>query len=254
MARIRTIKPEFFRDEDLQDLERANPGKHIMLVFAGLWGHCDKTGAFEWKPRTLKLDILPFLDFDMDETLNILQSAGFLQRYSVDDRNYGYVPTFLKHQRISGKEAQEPRRFPEQQNGKTKKQRGSTREATGKHQGRQEGNGVQEGNGIDAPLGADDRIVLEFEQWYALYPNRQARPRALKAYRGARAKVDHVALIAGVERYIRTKPDWQDWAHPATWLNNERWLDEPTATPPPARGDANADGLKDYLWEKTLNG
>lgn len=44
MARIRTIKPEFFRHEGLQDLEQANPGAYAMLVFAALWGHCDKHG------------------------------------------------------------------------------------------------------------------------------------------------------------------------------------------------------------------
>ena len=75
MARIRTVKPDFFRDEDLQDLERANPGKYTMLVFEGLWGHCDKNGNFEWKPRTLKLDILPFLDFDMADTLEVLRDG-----------------------------------------------------------------------------------------------------------------------------------------------------------------------------------
>jgi hypothetical protein len=78
MARIRTIKPEFFRHEGLQDLEAANPGNYIMLVFAALWGHCDKAGHFVWKPRSLKLDILPFLDFDIFATLNLLAGGGFI--------------------------------------------------------------------------------------------------------------------------------------------------------------------------------
>lgn len=101
MARIRTIKPEFFRHEALQDLEIANPGKYPMMVFEALWGHCDNKGRFEWKPRMLKLDILPFLPFNMAETLAILESAGMVRKYIVDGKEYGEVPTFEKHQRLS---------------------------------------------------------------------------------------------------------------------------------------------------------
>lgn len=112
MARIRTIKPEFFRHEALQDLEIANPGKYPMMVFEALWGHCDSKGRFEWKPRMLKLDILPFLPFDMAETLSILENAGMLHRYSVYGKEYGLIDTFEKHQRLSGKELTEGEKFP----------------------------------------------------------------------------------------------------------------------------------------------
>lgn len=128
MARIRTIKPEFFRHEDLQDLERDNPGKCVMLVFAGLWGHCDSKGRFEWRPRTLKLDILPFLAFDMAETLSILEGAGQVIRYSVDGREYGEIPSFGKHQRLAGKEVAEGEKYPCRTGEATGKQRGSVEE------------------------------------------------------------------------------------------------------------------------------
>lgn len=137
MARIRTVKPDFYRDEDLQDLERANPGKCAMLVFSGLWGHCDKNGNFEWKPRVLKLDILPFLDFDMADTLGCLASSGFIHRYVTDGKEYGHIPTFGKHQRIGGKEAQESGKFPNC----PPTSQGSTGEAPGKHSELQEGKG-----------------------------------------------------------------------------------------------------------------
>ena len=88
-----------------------------MLVFAGLWGHCDRHGRFEWKPRLLKLDILPFLTFDMADTLNLLVDSGFIRRYSSDGGEYGVIPTFEEHQRISGKEASDSKCFPEPQTG-----------------------------------------------------------------------------------------------------------------------------------------
>ena len=140
MARIRSIKPDFFRHEVLQDLEITNPGSYPMMVFAGLWGHCDSKGRFEWRPRQLKLDILPFLPFDMTATLEILERAGMVNRYSVEGKEYGEIPTFEKHQRLSGKEATEGEKHPS-----------PTREAIGKQQGSdreipesQEGKGMEE--------------------------------------------------------------------------------------------------------------
>ena len=164
MARIRTIKPEFFRHEGLQDLA-AEHGAHVMLVFAGLWGHCDRFGRFECKPRHLKLDILPFLEFDMAETIRILEVAGFVQTYEVGSKRYGFIPSFAEHQRFGGKEASEPARYPEPpvkqrgRNGEETKNnemaemcgenQGSNGEATVKQSPplEREGNGIREGEG-----------------------------------------------------------------------------------------------------------
>lgn len=101
MARIRTIKPEFYRHETLQDLEIANPGKYPMMVFSGLWVAADREGRFEWRPRQLKLDILPFLDFDISEVMNILADAGFLMRYQAGGVTYGAISSWERHQVIS---------------------------------------------------------------------------------------------------------------------------------------------------------
>lgn len=152
MARIRTIKPEFFRHEGLQDLEAGNPGSCVMLVFAGLWGHCDKAGRFEWKPRMLKLDILPFIDFDMGGTLALLCEAGFVRKYAIGGKQYGEIHSFEKHQRINGKEAQEPEKHPSPRDEAQEESSGSSGEAAGKLLPAQEGKGREEEgkrNGMD---------------------------------------------------------------------------------------------------------
>ena len=118
MPRIRTIKPEFFRDEILQDLQREHPELHPMLVFAALWGHCDKQGVFEWKPRQLALDILPFLWLDtsgthLGHTLAILRDAERVRLLEHDGHFYGHIPTFSSHQRITGSEGKGEPRFPD---------------------------------------------------------------------------------------------------------------------------------------------
>ena len=137
-------------------MERKNP--YAMLIFEGLWGHCDKNGNFEWRPRQLKLDILPFLEFDMAEKLDALCAAGFIKKYTHGDKTYGEIQTFEKHQRINGKEKTEPGKYPkaeiydEGSNWEALgKQRGSTGEATGTAGREEEGKRKGKGIGTESP-------------------------------------------------------------------------------------------------------
>ena len=125
MSRIRTIKPEFFRHSGLQSLEEAHQRQYPMLVFAGLLTLCDKNGTFLWQPPHIKLDVLPFIPFDMQATLETLVSSGMVIKFTADGREYGHISTFQKHQRVSGTEAKNPARYPHPMEAE-RKQRGST--------------------------------------------------------------------------------------------------------------------------------
>lgn len=81
-----------------------------------------------------------------------------------------------------------------------------------------------------------NNISSDAEEFYAAYPRKVAKPKALRAYAAARKKADHATIMAGLERYKRTKPAYADWAHPASWLNAERWADE---APQPALAPAS---------------
>ncbi len=76
-----------------------------------------------------------------------------------------------------------------------------------------------------------------FEAWYAVYPHKVQRGAAEKAF----LKAIHLAgieeLIAGVHRYIASKPADRNWQNPATWLNGKGWLDVPAqvSTSPPSQ-------------------
>jgi hypothetical protein len=192
MARIRTVKPEFFRHEALQDLEAANPGAYTMLVFAGLWGHCDKHGVFEYRPRTLKLDILPFLPFDMATTLDLLVSHGFVERVEVDGKCYGRIPSFTEHQRITGKEAQEPARheLPCEASGQQQGNNWEAPETTGR-----EGKGIgregeKEGSALAKALATPSLDSAAFTRWeaYRREIGKSLKPTSLMAAAEAMAK------------------------------------------------------------------
>ena len=73
VARIRTIKPEFFRHAGLFDLEQET-GLPLRVAFAGLWTAADREGRFAWKPRELKLDCLPFDLVDFSRVLDALST------------------------------------------------------------------------------------------------------------------------------------------------------------------------------------
>lgn len=105
MGRIRTVKPELLIHEGLQDLERQLKLPAI-LVFIGLFTQADREGRFRWKPRVLKLAILPFMPFDMDVAMNGLHYGGYIRKYEQDGELYGDIPTFSEHQKVNAHEAQ----------------------------------------------------------------------------------------------------------------------------------------------------
>lgn len=105
MARIRTIKPDFFRHEELYEAEKSS-GLPLRIAFAGLWTVADREGRFRWKPSQIKLDVLPFDSIDMTAVLDQLREHGFIQKYSVLDEEYGLIPSFKIHQVINSREAQ----------------------------------------------------------------------------------------------------------------------------------------------------
>lgn len=168
MARIRTVKPSFLRHEKLQDLEAENPNQYVMMVFMGLWMLADNKGRFEYKPRSMKLDILPFLDYSIQASLDTLEAAEFIETYYVDGQKYGLIPTFKDHQRITGKEAQDGERFPAKPTLNADSQRGITGEAPEKQLGAQEGKGKEEeregnkegeGNGQLIPSSSENILI-----------------------------------------------------------------------------------------------
>ena len=103
MARIRTVKPELFRHEDLFNLE-AETSLPIRLSFIGLFTCCDREGKFQWRPKVLKLDILPYDDVDFSRVLDALWSRGFIVKYKVENEFYGQITTFTRHQLINNRE------------------------------------------------------------------------------------------------------------------------------------------------------
>ena len=93
MARSRNIKPAFFQNEKLAELKPIN-----RLAFIALWTVCDFKGCLEYRPKRLKVQLLPYDDCNIQEIINNLIDSGFIQIYSVEDQDYIKILNFEKHQ------------------------------------------------------------------------------------------------------------------------------------------------------------
>lgn len=101
--RIRTIKPEFFLHVGLFDLEHET-SLPVRLAFAGLWCAADRRGRFRWEPRKLKAQIMPYDEIDFSRVLDALATRGFLVRYASQGIEFGWIPSFERHQIVNNRE------------------------------------------------------------------------------------------------------------------------------------------------------
>ena len=95
MARIRTVKPEFWTDEKLTECSLA-----ARLLFIGTWNFADDQGRAEYSPKRLKMQIFPADDVDVEVLADELAVHGLLRMYEADGHRYFYIPNFSKHQRV----------------------------------------------------------------------------------------------------------------------------------------------------------
>lgn len=106
MARIRTVKPEFFTS-----LSNADLSIPTRLTFIGLWTHADDEGRCVDDARLIKAAIWPLersvkaIETDLSE----LQKADKVTRYIVGNRRYLLITEWLTHQRIN---RPTPSKFP----------------------------------------------------------------------------------------------------------------------------------------------
>lgn len=100
MARIRTIKPEFFTSEDIVQLSPL-----ARLLYIALWCEADREGRLKWKPRTLKMKYLPAESCDVMPLCDELVSSNLVVPYTVGDDPYAVLPSFKKHQAINVRES-----------------------------------------------------------------------------------------------------------------------------------------------------
>lgn len=95
MARIRTIKPDFYTDGTLGECSMS-----ARYAFIGTWVFADDCGNFERSSRQFKAQVFPYDDIDCEAVLCELIEHGLLIEYEVDSKKYLHIKGFDKHQKI----------------------------------------------------------------------------------------------------------------------------------------------------------
>lgn len=83
-----------------------------------------------------------------------------------------------------------------------------------------------------------------FDDFWAAYPRKEGKGHARRAWAAAIRKGPPEVIVAAAARY-RDDPNREDafTAHPTTWLNGERWTDDPL----PGRTDSRVADLEDLI-------
>lgn len=98
MARIRTIKPEFWVDDVMVELSFAE-----RLLFIGLWNFADDDGYIENKPKRIKMQIFPADNILIEDSLSALVNAGRVEIVQSDQGELLRITNWERHQSISRK-------------------------------------------------------------------------------------------------------------------------------------------------------
>lgn len=171
MARIRTIKPEFFTSEDIVSLSPL-----ARLLYIAIWCEADKAGRLAWKPKTFKMRYLPADECSVEALCDEVVKAGLVRLYG---DGLAYIPKFAEHQHINPRETES--KLPDPDASRTRRPRASDA------QGGREGKGKEGDSPVDdeTPAGPAPLPVItiplvdgsEFEvfpskaaEWSAAFP------------------------------------------------------------------------------------
>lgn len=213
MARIRTIKPEFFTSEDIVSLS-----PYARLLYIALWCEADREGRMTWKPKTFKMRYLPGDSIEINALCDEVVNAGLVRLYG---DSLAFIPAFRAHQHVNPREAAS--QLPE-----PPKSDAMTTRAARVSDAEPHDSDVQVGKEGKEKKGT--RVDALFETFWKAYPRKVAKDDARKAFDKRKPDGEMldkmlVALEVQSKSDAWTKDGGQFIPHPSTWLNGGRWQD-----------------------------
>ena len=227
--RIRSIKPEFWRSPDVTSLPIAH-----RFLFIGLWSYVDDNGVGKDEMASVIGDLFAEdMLRDSRETvarvsegLSLLSERGLIRRYSVDSRAYLFIVKWEKHQRID--KPAKPR-FPRPDGDLPVDVSPFATPSRDSRDTLAPGTGEQGNRGTDKRhVQGKPALASEFASFWTLYPRKQGKADALKAFTAARKKTPAKTIIDGAQAYalLNIGEDKSFLKLPGGWIRGERWEDE----------------------------
>lgn len=246
MARLRTLKPSFFTNDTLAEVDPLG-----RLLFQGLWCIADREGRLEDRPKRIKAEVLPYDDCNVDAMLDELARRDFITRYTAGEQRYIQVTNFGKHQTPHIKEAASTIPAPDKHGASTVQSTTQNAASTPSYLDPDPVVGSSSGN-LDPdpppkpptpirPAAAPPETVGKsppgFDAFWEVWPHKEDKLRAQTVWRKLKPDAETMqAIIEAVPRHNAAK-DWprEGWRYcpsPARWLNERRWDDEMPDPPP----------------------
>ena len=211
MARIRTIKPEFFTSEDIVGLSLA-----ARLLCIALWCEADREGRMLWKPRTFKMRYFPADTVDIDACARELIASGLVVKYG---DGLAYIPSVSKHQHLNPRESQSSLPEPGKSDATPRVNDASARVNVATVTHREEGKG-REGEGQELPSSTGEQHAEQpadpiFGTGLALLVRKGVPEKSARSFLGMLRKScgDDLAAAALL---VRAEAD--DVSDPVAWL------------------------------------
>ena len=229
--RIRSIKPEFWRSDDIDALSIPD-----RLLFIGLWSYVDDSGVGADREASIAADLFAGdLSREPHETsvrvhggLMRLQAAGLITRYSAQGKRWLHISNWTKHQKIN-RATESSRPGPTSEDAVIHEP--DSEGSVSPHAESPLGTGEQGNRGTgEETLSRTARLDDGFDDFWAGYPKKVDKQKAKKAWRTARRRgVPAERLINQADAYAheRAEQDSQFTKNPATWLNAGAYDNEP---------------------------
>lgn len=248
MPRARNIKPSFFVNEYLAESDPL-----ARILFIGMWTIADYKGDFEWRPKRIKLQILPYDDVDIDSLAINLDKSGFIRFYSDGEKTYIRIVNFLKHQNPHKNERDKGSEIPEyseemrqaidlqgltinrDKSGENPEQNGTNHadslflnpDSCSPLPELSSPNDDQSADGKEETDNESEKQEDRFQEFWDIFADKRGREAAEKTWRRKRLNKKADEVIEGARKYVKARgPDKKYWKQAQGWLNDGRWEDE----------------------------
>jgi len=207
---MRTIKPEFWADDKIVDLDLLPK-----LLYIGLWNFADDDGYIEASVRRIKRLIFPDNNYNVQKALEALIESRMLAEYTSDQGDLFRIEKFRQHQKpqhptptkytnIAPKSAHESVSNPHEDSPRS----------------------VVESSGVVASPAATEE---DFEKAYSHWPKKTERAKSFEKFKRVAAARGVEELTADIIRFgdaYARSTERQFVPALVVWLNGERWTDE----------------------------
>lgn len=239
MARIRTVKPEFWTDEVVGECS-----VRARLLFLATWNFSDDHGGLDRSAKQLKAQAFPYDSVDCEPLVQELLTHGLLIEYESEGKKYLHIKGFRKHQKVEkpakpkvplyDESLSIPRLLPDSSPSGSGNSPASSGSSLGRESKGREGKGEESARGVPdfpSPNGLDQAT---WTRWLAYRqkikkpikpPSMEAAQKSLAAFGSDQAAVVEQSIAQGWQGLFALKRNG----------NGTRHADEPALTwrPPP---------------------